>query len=74
MTSKSELNQFTATKATPDALPQRVAERRTLALGGLGWTFESYDSFLLSLLLPVRPGGRLLAGSCLVLSPIKLGV
>ncbi|VTM36830.1 Uncharacterised protein [Klebsiella quasipneumoniae] len=53
MTSKSELNQFTATKATPDTLPQRVAERRTLALGGLGWTFESYDSFLLSLLLPV---------------------
>lgn len=49
MTSKSELNQFTATKATPDTLPQRVAERRTLALGGLGWTFESYDSFLLSL-------------------------
>ena len=34
MTSKSELNQFTATKATPDTLPQRVAERRTLALGG----------------------------------------
>lgn len=53
MTSKSELNQFTATKAMPDTLPQRVAERRTLALGGLGWTFESYDSFLLSLLLPV---------------------
>ncbi|EQB1789798.1 MFS transporter [Klebsiella quasipneumoniae] len=53
MTSKSELNQFTATKATPDTLPQRVAERRTLALGNLGWTFESYDSFLLSLLLPV---------------------
>lgn len=92
MTSKSELNQFTATKATPDALPQRVAERRTLALGGLGWTFESYDSFLLSLLLPVlgvvfginkaelglfisvTAGGRLLAGSCLVLSPTKLGV
>ncbi|MDK6764749.1 MFS transporter, partial [Klebsiella aerogenes] len=53
MTSKSELKQFTATKATPDALPQHVAEKRTLALGGLGWAFESYDSFLLSLLLPV---------------------
>lgn len=28
------------------------AEWRTLSLAGLGWTFESYDSFLLSLLLP----------------------
>ncbi len=28
------------------------AERRSLTLAGLGWTFESYDSFLLSLLLP----------------------
>jgi MFS family permease len=27
-------------------------EWRTLSLAGLGWTFESYDSFLLSLLLP----------------------
>ncbi|MEZ3499842.1 MFS transporter [Pantoea sp. KPR_PJ] len=34
-------------------LPYTTAEKRTLALGGLGWTFESYDSFLLSLLLPV---------------------
>ncbi|WP_347557363.1 MFS transporter [Robbsia sp. KACC 23696] len=28
-------------------------EWRSLSLAGLGWTFESYDSFLLSLLLPV---------------------
>ena len=28
-------------------------EWRSLTLAGLGWTFESYDSFLLSLLLPV---------------------
>jgi MFS family permease len=28
------------------------AEWRTLSLAGLGWAFESYDSFLLSLLLP----------------------
>ncbi|WP_186109412.1 MFS transporter [Burkholderia gladioli] len=28
------------------------SERRSLTLAGLGWTFESYDSFLLSLLLP----------------------
>jgi MFS family permease len=28
------------------------AEWRSLSLAGLGWTFESYDSFLLSLLLP----------------------
>ncbi|MCH9268864.1 MFS transporter [Pantoea ananatis] len=34
-------------------LYQTSAEKRTLALGGLGWAFESYDSFLLSLLLPV---------------------
>lgn len=34
-------------------LSQTSAEKRTLALGGLGWAFESYDSFLLSLLLPV---------------------
>ncbi|MCW1972029.1 UNVERIFIED_ORG: MFS family permease [Pantoea agglomerans] len=34
-------------------LSQASAEKRTLALGGLGWAFESYDSFLLSLLLPV---------------------
>lgn len=27
-------------------------EWRSLSLAGLGWTFESYDSFLLSLLLP----------------------
>lgn len=29
-----------------------AVERRSLTLAGLGWTFESYDSFLLSLLLP----------------------
>lgn len=34
-------------------LSQTSVEKRTLALGGLGWAFESYDSFLLSLLLPV---------------------
>jgi MFS family permease len=28
------------------------SEWRSLSLAGLGWTFESYDSFLLSLLLP----------------------
>ncbi|WP_409076744.1 MFS transporter [Paraburkholderia sp. BL23I1N1] len=30
-----------------------LPEWRSLTLAGLGWTFESYDSFLLSLLLPV---------------------
>jgi len=34
-------------------LSQTSVEKHTLALGGLGWAFESYDSFLLSLLLPV---------------------
>jgi len=28
-------------------------ERRSLLLAGMGWMFESYDSFLLSLLLPI---------------------
>ena len=27
------------------AISYTSAEKRTLALGGLGWTFESYDSF-----------------------------
>jgi len=54
-------------KASSASLPQAVhsggtenngykditrTEWRTLSLAGLGWTFESYDSFLLSLLLP----------------------
>lgn len=39
--------------ASGSVLSYSSAEKRTLALGGLGWTFESYDSFLLSLLLPV---------------------
>ncbi|MEB7539020.1 MFS transporter [Pantoea anthophila] len=39
--------------ASGSVLSCSSAEKRTLALGGLGWTFESYDSFLLSLLLPV---------------------
>lgn len=49
---------------TPESLTAQDAEARryrsitrpewrSLTLAGLGWTFESYDSFLLSLLLPV---------------------
>jgi MFS family permease len=49
---------------TPESAPALDAEARryrsitrpewrSLTLAGLGWTFESYDSFLLSLLLPV---------------------
>lgn len=51
----------TATVATQD-IDAAAAEKgltrvtgiewRSLSLAGLGWTFESYDSFLLSLLLP----------------------
>lgn len=52
MTSKTELEQ-PVSQDTVGTLPYSSAEKRTLALGGLGWAFESYDSFLLSLLLPV---------------------
>lgn len=45
MTSKSELKQFTATKATPDALPQHVAEKRTLALGALAGHLKATTHF-----------------------------
>ncbi|RKF49196.1 MFS transporter [Paraburkholderia fungorum] len=46
------------TARAPDAEARRYRsitrlEWRSLTLAGLGWTFESYDSFLLSLLLPV---------------------
>ncbi|HKT64836.1 MFS transporter [Burkholderia sp. 22313] len=50
-----------ATVATQDLEPATAGngfrsitgiEWRSLSLAGLGWTFESYDSFLLSLLLP----------------------
>ncbi|OON41750.1 MFS transporter [Izhakiella australiensis] len=55
MNSKTQQNnvQSVSPGAAPQAVAYSTAEKRTLALGGLGWAFESYDSFLLSLLLPV---------------------
>ena len=41
-----------ASRQSEDARRITGAEWRSLSLAGLGWTFESYDSFLLSLLLP----------------------
>ena len=31
-----------------------MAEKRTLALGGLGWAFEAHDSFLLIIIAGIR--------------------
>lgn len=41
-----------ATTQSPTQTRITRPEWRALSLAGLGWTFESYDSFLLSLLLP----------------------
>jgi len=53
MNSKTELGPVVSDTQGIESHTYRSAEKRTLTLGGLGWAFESYDSFLLSLLLPV---------------------
>ncbi|MCC8395555.1 MFS transporter [Paraburkholderia sp. MMS20-SJTR3] len=44
--------EFDTTKQASGFRSITGVEWRSLSLAGLGWTFESYDSFLLSLLLP----------------------
>ncbi|MCA8000159.1 MFS transporter [Burkholderia metallica] len=52
-TSATVATQERASAAAEKALTRVTGiEWRSLSLAGLGWTFESYDSFLLSLLLP----------------------